>query len=75
MGIRIMALVCNFITAESEVTSRTTSRSSSSNRRRQGGRRSSSSTPNELGGCQNYGPFLDSIIIRRLIFRVPKKGS
>ena len=30
MGIMIMALVCNFITAESEVTSRTTSRSSSS---------------------------------------------
>ena len=24
-----------------------------------------------IGGCQNYGPFLD---IRHLIFRVPKKG-
>ena len=28
------------------------------------------------GGCQNYGPFLGVlIIIRHLIFRVPKKGS
>ena len=25
-------------------------------------------------GCQNYGPFLGPIIIRPLIFRVPKKG-
>ena len=29
-----------------------------------------------MGGCQNYGPVLNlPIIIRHLIFRVPKKGS
>ena len=27
-----------------------------------------------MGGCQNYGPFLVPIIIRHMIFRVPKKG-
>ena len=27
-----------------------------------------------MGGCQNYGPFCIPIIIRHLIFRVPKKG-
>ena len=27
-----------------------------------------------MGGCQNYGLVLVPIIIRRLIFRVPKKG-
>ena len=27
-----------------------------------------------MGGCQNYGPFLVPIIIRHIIFRVPKKG-
>ena len=27
-----------------------------------------------MGGCQNYGPFWVPIIIRHLIFRVPKKG-
>ena len=28
----------------------------------------------QMGGCQNYGPFLGPIIIRHLTFRVPKKG-
>ena len=28
-----------------------------------------------LAGCQNYGPFLDPIIIRRIIVGLPKKGS
>ena len=28
----------------------------------------------DLGGCQNSGPFWIPIIIRSLIFRVPKKG-
>ena len=27
-----------------------------------------------MGGCQNCGPVLVPIIIRRLIFRVPRKG-
>ena len=27
-----------------------------------------------VGGCQNHGPFLGPIIVRPLIFRVPKKG-
>ena len=27
-----------------------------------------------MGGCQNYGPFWIPIIIRHLMFRVPKKG-
>ena len=28
-----------------------------------------------MGGCQNYGPFLGvPIIIRHLMFRAPKKG-
>ena len=27
-----------------------------------------------MGGCQNYGPFWVPIIIRHLLFRVPKKG-
>ena len=29
--------------------------------------------PIHMGGCQNYGPFLVPIIIRHLMFRVPKK--
>ena len=28
-----------------------------------------------MGGCQNYGPSWIPIIIRHLIFRVPKKGT
>ena len=28
-----------------------------------------------MGGCQSYGPFWVPIIIRHLIFRVPKKGT
>ena len=28
-----------------------------------------------VGGCQNYGPFGVPIIIRYLLFRVPKKGT
>ena len=29
-----------------------------------------------MGGCQNYGPFFGyPIIIRHLLFKVPKKGS
>ena len=27
-----------------------------------------------MGGCQNYGPFLDPYDKRHLIFRVPEKG-
>ena len=27
-----------------------------------------------LGGCQNYGPFWIPIIVRHVIFGVPKKG-
>ena len=28
-----------------------------------------------MDGCQIYGPFWISIIIRQLIFRVPKRGT
>ena len=27
-----------------------------------------------MSGCQNYGPFWVPLIIRHLLFRVPKKG-
>ena len=29
----------------------------------------------QLGACQNYGPCWIPTIVRRLMFRVPKKGS
>ena len=29
----------------------------------------------EVGGCQNYGPFLDPFFFRHPIYGVPQKGS
>ena len=33
-----------------------------------------SSADTRMGGCQNYGPFLDPYHNTHLLFRVPKKG-